>query len=514
MSDGTTSLSSTGSLFSPTITLVAFEDELRNHLRRLEHERVRPPSQFHHIDVDDLHRHFLDRLREYQHSHPSWVRKTHEAWAQRLEDFAAYLATTKLIASGDIGATVQDRAHLVLDAAIDCLDPETPLVARLVLAELSAGFARNPSTVEIYAMETRLTRQESGGSPKLTQLGRIFLRLHGQDAIQWLLIVEVLQSQGNHDDWRASRDLLERALAEGVHFHTEEGRRPPFSLSTLDRLADLGVIRGSHGDPLLDDLVHAVVPGSMRSLIRNVLESNPWSTAAAALLHDERARVVPAMGQAAVEATIEQTRMFAHEVRNALGPVRYNVDELLSEELQQNHRLRVEAAKKGVVRVLDFVDQLVTTSELITEPATTFDLESLFREALGWIDDTDSIELAFPAGPIHLRAPRPRLLRALLDVVRNALQSATPPPPVRISAERHDREVRIMIDDGGPGVPAELRTRIFDDGFTTRPGGSGFGLAFLRQVVERELRGRVSCEDADLGGARFTITIPDAENEP
>lgn len=71
--------------------------------------------------------------------------------------------------------------------------------------------------------------------------------------------------------------------------------------------------------------------------------------------------------------------------------------------------------------------------------------------------------------------------------------------------------MRIVVDDGGPGVPPDLRARVFDDGFTTRPGGSGFGLAFLRRVVERELHGRVSCSEADLGGARFTISIPDSE---
>jgi signal transduction histidine kinase len=124
------------------------------------------------------------------------------------------------------------------------------------------------------------------------------------------------------------------------------------------------------------------------------------------------------------------------------------------------------------------------------------------------------VELDLPEQPLRLRAARPRFFRAFLDIVRNALQSATPPPPVRISARRRGREIFIAVDDGGPGVPPELRTRVFDDGFTTRPGGSGFGLAFLRQVVERELRGKVSCEDAELGGARFTISIPSPEADP
>ena len=245
-----------------------------------------------------------------------------------------------------------------------------------------------------------------------------------------------------------------------------------------------------------------------------VLEVGPWHAAVTALLEDERASLFQPASTKATEATIEQTRLVAHEVRNALGPARYNIDELIAEGLEPHHRARIDAVRKGVLRVMEFVDQLVATSELITEPATAFELEGLLREALGWLDGSEAVELALPTHALRIRAPRSRFLRAFLDVVRNALQSATPAPPVRITAWRDDREVRIIVDDGGPGVPSELRARIFDDGFTTRPGGSGFGLAFLRQVVERELRGRVSCEEAELGGARFTITIPDPDPEP
>jgi signal transduction histidine kinase len=381
-----------------------------------------------------------------------------------------------------------------------------------IAAEFEVALQSKFYAVETYALETRLARNDPRGDTELTGLGRVFLRLRGKDAARWLLTSEVLQSQGDHDHWRVGRGLLQLLFEGGVHFELE---RSPFSLVTLDRLAGLGVIvLGEQDASPADDILHYVVADDMRDVARAVLDVGPWHAAATALLEDERASLFQPPGTKATEATIEQTRMIAHEVRNALGPVRYNVDELLSEGLEPHHRSRIEAAKKGVLRVLEFVDQMVATSELITEPTTAFEVEDLLREALGWIDGSEGVTLDLPEHPLRLRAPRPRLLRALLDVIRNALQSATPTPPVRVSARQHDREVRIVVDDGGPGVPPELRARVFDDGSTTRPGGSGFGLAFLRQVVERELRGRVSCEEADLGGARFTISIPDPEPEP
>ena len=97
---------------------------------------------------------------------------------------------------------------------------------------------------------------------------------------------------------------------------------------------------------------------------------------------------------------------------------------------------------------------------------------------------------------------------ALRNLLRNALQASKQPPRVRISASVRAGAIRIDVDDNGPGVPPEDRQRVFDDGYSTRPTGSGFGLAFVRRVVEDDLSGTVWCEDSDLGGARFSIEVP------
>jgi signal transduction histidine kinase len=57
-------------------------------------------------------------------------------------------------------------------------------------------------------------------------------------------------------------------------------------------------------------------------------------------------------------------------------------------------------------------------------------------------------------------------------------------------------------------VPEHLRRAIFAPGMSLRPGGSGQGLALVREVVEQEMRGQVSCTDAPSGGARFTLRLP------
>lgn len=432
----------------------------------------------------------------------------------RLQQFAVHVAA-EWSNDTDEEPSRSSMEKVALDAALDCLDPATPLVTQLEAERIAETFDQGAIDKHEYALETRLCRRGPRGRVSPTAIGRTFLRLRGKDAVRWLLTVEVLQSQGDQDRWRASRNLLEKAVKEGIQQQWWEGEPYfPFSDESLARLRDFGVLVVLTHAPDDDDPIEYRLRKPMIDVVRSALDEGPWHAAIRALIEDEISLTAPVIAHSAIDATIEQTRMFAHEVRNALGPVRYNVDELLSGELDPPPRERVEAVKKGVVRVLDFVDQMVVTSELVTDPATVFDVEALLREAVGWVDGSEDVKIVPAPRPLRVRGARPRFLRALIDVVRNAIQSNSPAPPVRIAVERVDREVRILIDDGGPGVLAELREEIFRDGFTTRPGGSGFGLAYLRQVVERDLHGRVYCEDSDLGGARFTITVPDPGTEP
>ena len=77
-------------------------------------------------------------------------------------------------------------------------------------------------------------------------------------------------------------------------------------------------------------------------------------------------------------------------------------------------------------------------------------------------------------------------------------------------------QVTIIVDDSGPGVPAEFRERVFerfvrlDEGRARDAGGSGLGLSIVAGVV-RASRGTVTVDESPLGGARFTVRLPAAD---
>jgi signal transduction histidine kinase len=66
--------------------------------------------------------------------------------------------------------------------------------------------------------------------------------------------------------------------------------------------------------------------------------------------------------------------------------------------------------------------------------------------------------------------------------------------------------VRIRVADDGPGIPRELRARVFEPGFSTKPGGWGVGLALARRIVEEGHRGKLGLASADRG-ATFDVIL-------
>jgi len=77
---------------------------------------------------------------------------------------------------------------------------------------------------------------------------------------------------------------------------------------------------------------------------------------------------------------------------------------------------------------------------------------------------------------------------------------------ITLSAGRLGDTVRIRVADDGPGIPRELRARVFEPGFSTKPGGWGVGLALARRIVEEGHGGKLALASADRG-ATFDVIL-------
>jgi signal transduction histidine kinase len=206
----------------------------------------------------------------------------------------------------------------------------------------------------------------------------------------------------------------------------------------------------------------------------------------------------------------------AHEVNNPLAAIRMEA-ELLG---MQSPAPEVAAASAAIIREVDRAARIAKS------------LLRLATQAHGRMEETNVgqlvTDLVDVRGPllrevgIDLRVRVPENLPSVLSrggdveqILLNVLSNAEDAvrgrgnPVVELTVERHEDDVRICVNDSGPGVDPSIRTRIFDPFFTSKPPdqASGLGLAMCHRITS-ELGGRIWVEDGPLGGARFVIDLP------
>jgi two-component system CitB family sensor kinase len=117
--------------------------------------------------------------------------------------------------------------------------------------------------------------------------------------------------------------------------------------------------------------------------------------------------------------------------------------------------------------------------------------------------------------PDHL--PRQYLVSILGNLITNAFEAVENKPEGRRKVKLYlgdtGGEILLEVEDSGPGVPADLIPRIFEKGFSTKQGDNrGFGLAKVKEVAE-EMGGYLAIERGELGGALFSVTLPNSLKE-
>ena len=98
------------------------------------------------------------------------------------------------------------------------------------------------------------------------------------------------------------------------------------------------------------------------------------------------------------------------------------------------------------------------------------------------------------------------LRAALLNLTMNACQAAGA-AAVDVEVLVDGGRCRIAVRDRGPGIPADVRERVFEPFFTTRTSGTGLGLAIVKRLLELQ-DGTVTLADRPGGGIMAEVTIP------
>jgi signal transduction histidine kinase len=118
-----------------------------------------------------------------------------------------------------------------------------------------------------------------------------------------------------------------------------------------------------------------------------------------------------------------------------------------------------------------------------------------------------ALEAQLPGTAVRIAGQRDRLKQAILNVAINALDAMSDGGAMELILEALPEEAEVRISDTGPGIPEEVRQRIFDIHFTTKTTGSGIGLYLARSIVEAH-GGEISVENKPGRGSEFRLRLP------
>ncbi len=220
------------------------------------------------------------------------------------------------------------------------------------------------------------------------------------------------------------------------------------------------------------------------------------------------------------EAMLARQRRFvadaSHELRTPLTSVLANL-ELLADSLRGEEGDAARSALRSSQRMRRLVADLLLLARtdvgrvVAHEPS---DLAQIVVEAageLGPVSDAHDIEL--DVQPALVEGARDELHRLTINLIENALRHTPPGSEIRVSTRLVNGQAELIVEDDGPGVPAELAPTLFERfvrGAGDRGGSFGLGLAIVRAVTESH-GGSVRLEKRQPHGARFVVDLPASE---
>ncbi|MCH2161735.1 MAG: ATP-binding protein [Phycisphaerales bacterium] len=224
------------------------------------------------------------------------------------------------------------------------------------------------------------------------------------------------------------------------------------------------------------------------------------------------------------------TRGLAHEIKNPLSTVGLNaqlIDEAIHElELPEDQTApllrRVDALGREADRLRTILTEFLRFAGQIRLDPHQHNVVSVLEELADFFhpqaDASDVVlRVDLPSSPVELPIDAALIKQAVLNLMLNALhamrENEDRPRELILRLESDPDHARIHVIDSGPGVPSDMRERIFHPYVSDTPGGTGLGLPTARRIIE-EHGGHLGLEVLEGRGSDFIIQLPRSAPPP
>jgi two-component system sensor histidine kinase PilS (NtrC family) len=222
----------------------------------------------------------------------------------------------------------------------------------------------------------------------------------------------------------------------------------------------------------------------------------------------------------------ELSASLAHEIKNPLASIRSSVEQLARVvQAGEDERFLAQLVLRESDRLSRLLNEFLEFSRVHVALSRPVDLAAVVRSAADVVRQhpacTPETEIRVTGSVPPIEGDEDLLHRVVANLLLNAVQAAS--GRVNVSVELRparpsdlpvgvglESAVLLRVADDGPGIPAELRDRLFDPFVTGRPGGSGLGLAVVHRAVQAH-RGVILVESGPEHGTAFTILLPAPE---
>jgi two-component system sensor histidine kinase PilS (NtrC family) len=224
-----------------------------------------------------------------------------------------------------------------------------------------------------------------------------------------------------------------------------------------------------------------------------------------------------------LEAVAELSASLAHEIKNPLASIRSSVEQLArSARENEDERFLAELVIRESDRLARILNEFLDFSRVRVTRCRPMDLGAVAQAAVDVVrkhpECPASAEITLRRGPARLEGDEDLLHRVVQNLVLNAVQATG--PGARVTVETRDARISelpkgaqlegpvlLRVSDNGPGIPEEVRNRLFEPFVTGRKGGTGLGLAIVLRAV-RAHRGLVLADSEPGRGTAFTVLLP------
>ncbi|HEU5453938.1 MAG TPA: ATP-binding protein [Terriglobales bacterium] len=204
----------------------------------------------------------------------------------------------------------------------------------------------------------------------------------------------------------------------------------------------------------------------------------------------------------------------AHEVKNPINAIVVHL-EILREKLQQidpDSRRHMDIIGNEIQRLDRVVKTLVDFTRPVELRLSDLDLRQTLREVTDLAAPDAArhgvtIDMELGDDPLPVRVDIDLVKQAVLNIVINGVQAMAGGGTLGVKARRGRNAALVEIADQGPGIPPEIRDKVFNLYFTTKEKGSGIGLAMTYRVMQLH-NGSIEFDSEPGGGTTFRLQLP------